>query len=686
MECHRTVRISKACESCRRRKTRCDGSDPCRHCRAKRSPCTYRSKARTRLTSRSQGPLTPVFDRVGSVGVDSDRGEPTRNDATRPEVYHSVTASHNAPQPTDSSQLFYGPSSTFAFLQQIHRTILPNTRNAQLRGRDVQEAGPGLDAFMQRSIFFGTPLRTEMTPHYVSYPQARQFLEHFKASSHQALPFLTHSALDDLLPVLHSEASGVVGPCAQKKAVLLVVLAIGALSTPRTDLAEQLFIRAKQEAVIYEDGVTLPMIQFSILAADYQNNIGRPNSAYLHIGQASRKALAMGLHTATTSGVFHNEEELQERRRTTWCLYFLESWTCSAVGRKGVLTRDDIRCPFPDNQPLLVSHCGYATILQQACELIYLKNPRPLREVYSTAEGLYVRIRQWAKQSGLLPESNSSNEFFLDDVSKLMLYSGRSLGPDPSIFLFAKNVLGYFYLILLSFRPFLIAYSALKSTSSDRPTEELWIRQACRHATDAAQDYIVVVSNIFRISDACKVWLTLARKKAIADSWQNRRLNSFFLETSCAVLFYDSLCHPSKHPNNKEYIEIALSCLREIVGEDPAANTALSIRRILQAVEQSIPTTIPITTSNEAVGTVNPSGDSNQHQFQLLSFDGASPYTSQDLIFFGDRGLNSTSGVTTMTPSNAPQVGADGQALCQLDFDVMTTNLFNLFTMDPSSF
>ncbi len=327
MERDRIVRISRACESCRRRKSKCDGADPCRQCRAKRSPCRYRLKARTRVASGTQGLSAPV-ERAGSLDVDADPGvhadappeAPDGNDATSPGVYHSVAASHDAPQPTDSSQLFYGPSSTFAFLQQIHRGVLPSaTKNAQHRGHDVQEAGPGLDAFMQRSIFFGTPLRVDVVAsHYpLPYHQARSLLEHFKASSQQALPFLSHSALDDLLPALD-------GPWSQKKVVLLGVLAVGALSTPRTDLAEQLFIRAKQEAVIYEDAVTLPMIQFSLLAADYQNNIGRPNSAYLHIGQACRKALAMGLHTTATSGAFNNEE-LQERRRTIWCLHQLET-------------------------------------------------------------------------------------------------------------------------------------------------------------------------------------------------------------------------------------------------------------------------------------------------------------------------------------------------------------------------
>lgn len=166
---------------------------------------------------------------------------------------------------------------------------------------------------------------------------------------------------------------------------------------------------------------------------------------------------------------------------------------------------------------------------------------------------------------------------------------------------------------------------------------------------------------------------------------QNRRLNSFFLETSCAVLLYDSLCHPSKHPNNREYIDIALSCLRDIVGEAPAANTALSVGRILQAVERSIPPAIPVNASSDGVGLAGAYAGNNPHNVPRLTFDGAAPNTSQDLIFFGDRGVDASAGTDTMAPPNAQELGGDGQGLSQLDFDVMTTNLYNLFTMEPMS-
>ena len=94
-----------------------------------------------------------------------------------------------------------------------------------------------------------------------------------------------------------------------------------------------------------------------------------------------------------------------------------------------MLTKDDIHCAFPDDQALLVSQCGYAAVLEQVCALIYTGRRRPLREVYSTAKDLHVHIGQWAKQSGLLPDSGNSKELMSDNVSKLTLYSGKQYTP-----------------------------------------------------------------------------------------------------------------------------------------------------------------------------------------------------------------------------------------------------------------
>ncbi|KAK1992000.1 hypothetical protein LX36DRAFT_538458, partial [Colletotrichum falcatum] len=272
-------KIPKACEPCRRRKVKCSGHKPCRQCENKPSDCVYRLKPRVRLSTKRaaaavasaptdaeavRGASTPGSERSRRDETGSRRSaEEHHQQVAQTEVYHSVAAAHHAPKSTDSTQLFYGPSSNSAFLQQIHRGLLSGQYGQSL-ARDVQEGGPGLDMFMQRNIFFGMPMKINIEPAHptpcpVSPAQAQEFVAHFKNTHLSTLPFFTPRELDEMVPALFSNVTeSAIQP--QKKTVFLAALALGALSTQQTDAAESLFVHAKKEAVIYEDSVTLPMI------------------------------------------------------------------------------------------------------------------------------------------------------------------------------------------------------------------------------------------------------------------------------------------------------------------------------------------------------------------------------------------------------------------------------------------
>jgi hypothetical protein len=150
-----------------------------------------------------------------------------------------------------------------------------------------------------------------------------EFLQGFKTTSYYRLPFYTIDELDGLLESLY-DSQRVHNIPPQTKASFLAILAIGALSTPHTDLAETLFTEARREAVILDDAVTLKTLQLSLLFADYQVNMGRPNSTYLHLGMACRKAFALGLHIGALSTRL-DRLTLQKQQITIWSLYFYET-------------------------------------------------------------------------------------------------------------------------------------------------------------------------------------------------------------------------------------------------------------------------------------------------------------------------------------------------------------------------
>ncbi|GJC97589.1 C6 zinc finger domain-containing protein [Colletotrichum higginsianum] len=717
-------KIPKACEPCRRRKVKCSGHKPCRQCENKPSDCAYRLKPRVRLSTKRATPAPPLPVNaetaasgngavVGTPGSDhagrrddhaaaaaaaaaaashrsAEEEERHHQHVAQTEVYHSVAAAHHAPKSTDSSQLFYGPSSNSAFLQQIHRGLLSaGHQYGQNHARDVQEGGPGLDMFMQRNIFFGMPLKInlEQQPAQpaaaccpVSPAQAAEFVRQFKNTHLATLPFFTPCELDEMLPALFVRhgadtpaAAAAVQP--QRRTVFLAALALGALSTPQTDAAESLFVHARREAVVYEDAVTLPMIQFSILMAHYQLSMGRPNSAYLHNGTACRKALAMGLHAGTT-GAISRKEEVQGRLVTLWSLYFLEIWLSLVVGRRSMMKKSDFdSCPYPDGQPTLMALCQFASVIEETIESIYDRRTDSLRQLYGKAEKLHGQLRQYGDKWGL--------------GSSASVQRGDAWNAETSLLL--HNI--YFHVILIIFRPFLIAEAALQSGQGSVGVGDIWLRQACRHATDAAQDALAFTHNMLRGPEECKT----------------RRYLAFFIESSCAVLLYDSLRHPSKHPHNLEFIQTAVSCLRALVGDEPVTNAIRSIKRIVWAVEQSIDASKSTASLMDAASSADssPAWIPDDHRFptniQFPSLEenrggaagaagaagsgtSGAATASDDLIFFSNRAsYRPQQPEEPLADYAMPSMPGSVNPFSDLNFDVLTTDLFNFFPVDMSA-
>ncbi|KAF5674446.1 C6 zinc finger domain-containing protein [Fusarium circinatum] len=278
-------------------------------------------------------------------------------------------------------------------------------------------------------------------------PRAIEFLQAFEKYSSHALPFInadkTRMSLDSLYNARVNGTSTL-----PDKALLLMILAIGALSTSETDTAETLLIHAKREVALFDDVTTLPMVQFCLLVSEYQLNMGRPNAAYLQVYSACNRAISMGLHDKFQDD--EGGEDLQTRFTTFWAMYFQQIWICFTVGRKGILKRSDISCQYPDDQPMLVDLCSLASILE---------------EMYESTRKLHLRI--WG------------------DFEDLWF------GPSP----LRCQASG------ADKMPQLLVFNALRASGQLERANAIWLRQACRYATDAAEDSIVLTHEIFKASD-----------------------------------------------------------------------------------------------------------------------------------------------------------------------------------------
>lgn len=336
-------RVSKACQECRHRKLRCSGEQPCKSCRTRKEECIYRPVNRIR---RRNGRSSTQNDVVDSIPGLQGQGSDAPGTALRPavtaqqpapsrdeEVYHSVSATHKTAV-HGNVQLYYGASSNFAFLQQLHKSILADDEAETTTPGEVQEGSAGLDLFNQRPIFFGTTVSSvapnrltgdtldvdALPPTFLS-----TFLSRFFESLHPYIPFVQEESVRHCANSLFSSEITCCVP-STLKSVTLALLAIGALATEHLDYAELLYTSAKRESLGFDEIVNLHSVQLSLLLSMFQNSMGRPNQSYLHLGAACRKAFAMGLH----KDICFSREQIQddgnkeEWRLTMWCLYFQE--------------------------------------------------------------------------------------------------------------------------------------------------------------------------------------------------------------------------------------------------------------------------------------------------------------------------------------------------------------------------
>ena len=387
------TRISKACEECRSKKIRCNGKVPCLYCSQRRLDCAYRQRARTRKSNRHHPSGTSHLNHepeelAGSslVRVPGDRAQshktPNETDADlaspRPSSRspplppsaldnsersinnYSVAATHQA-SPSRTLQVYYGPSSNFALVHSIYLRVEGNASASAREG--VEEAGPGLDRFRHRRLFFGdlgdgNRSASAADTHAIMLdPElAGRFLDRYLSTYWHSVPTMSRDAyrrrLADFFrspPIFRLDNPDTI--------VLMLALALGAFMMGREAVADYLYQQAKQGAGHLDEVVNVQMVQvhlmmispslqasrrlipclLSIRAISFLNAaLTSPHgllqmerakliSNFLHLGNAVRKAVAAGLHKGTSSPWSRTPEEIEYHRTLFWCLYFWET-------------------------------------------------------------------------------------------------------------------------------------------------------------------------------------------------------------------------------------------------------------------------------------------------------------------------------------------------------------------------
>ncbi|KAJ5209319.1 hypothetical protein N7449_003698 [Penicillium cf. viridicatum] len=333
-------------------------------------------------------------------------------------------------------------------------------------------------------------------------------------------------------------------------AILLLAMAGASLGTEHFAWGDVLFERVKASFAAFDD----------------VNEQGRPNSTFLHLGSASRKALSAGLHKDVPHDVDQTPENIEERRVTFWSLYIFETWFCFHVGRPNSLSLKDVAIEYPQDP--------FIRLLVQLCKSI----TRSVNEIYGQRHESLLHMWRVARS---IANDIRGHEAHLQQALGLGLddsIQAGSLGVRQIIFITLYN-----HTLLLTFRPFLIfrghwqrerniALNQSTTNVTNRPRETpSWLNEACNHAITAAQRILHHLCEASRVNN-----LVL-----------ELRYHGYFFGNAVFTLIYEFIHNPSVAPLYLPWVYASLQTLSTMRAGDPIASTISAMQTVLRNINPS---------------------------------------------------------------------------------------------------
>ncbi|KAF5862893.1 hypothetical protein ETB97_011034 [Aspergillus alliaceus] len=432
---------------------------------------------------------------------------------------------------------------------------------------EVEEAKASLDMFSFRRIFFGTPDEAQESVKgskgmdvpimFLSRELANVFLQRFLSSLYTLVSFRSKESFERELDYLYSPAPGARsdtwGHC-----MLLLGLAMGALGTEHYRWGDILYDRVKAICGPLDEIVNVETVQH----AHYQSEQGRPNSTFLHLGAASRKALSAGLHKEAPSQGGELRDSVQERRTTFWALYFYETWFCFHLGRPCSLSLRDVGIELPEN-PFLRALTYVAKVIARLADEMFGHHHDSLLQMWKLARSITDDYRTYEQQM------------------QQAIGAGLDTCPQQGLLGVQQTILTtiYYHTVLLTFRPFLIFRGRwqedMKGPSQhggNRPTEApAWLNEACNKALGAA----------------CKTIQFLCEAAVANELVRELRYHGYFLGSASFAIIYDLMHGKNLASTHLPWIYAALHSLATMRAGDPIKSTIAAIQTVLKKLNPS---------------------------------------------------------------------------------------------------
>ncbi|KAG7409668.1 Patulin cluster transcription factor patL [Fusarium oxysporum f. sp. rapae] len=343
--------VNQACTYCRRRKTKCDGEQPCGGCSSLRKICEYeipRSQPKSTLAN-SRDRITASVHTIGSDNTASNGNSKADSDPSTL-IYGETKEVQSMSDTLQSVPEFCGPSSSeFAF-----KAVSGNLREMGMPSAILSKLNSDYGILPEaRSHFsnYGPFMKlVAMDPLWdISKTDAVILVKRWFTNMGRLYPFLRE---EELLDTIH-RVYAVIGPISVGTPIprrelaaeallndetnkLKIVLAVSKTMQDggRNDQAQRLFQSTTEavESLIWNPS-GISGIQLLVLTAIYHYQLDDEVRTGRMIGLAARLCLEIGLHRhPTIKKVFANHEDRATAMNVFWSVYMLERRICLGQG------------------------------------------------------------------------------------------------------------------------------------------------------------------------------------------------------------------------------------------------------------------------------------------------------------------------------------------------------------------
>ncbi|CAG8926341.1 unnamed protein product [Penicillium salamii] len=332
------LRCRRACDSCKRRKQKCNGEQPCTICvqRSKESECHFSDRPARLLKPDVKDSTMLLSERI----VPSPQRETAMDRLLNSLEDQGMNMEHQAKDEKEGTApvpkvarllrdgqgkfMYIGDSASLSFLQSVRRVVTSSIGRCEFTEDNSRHSM--LEAFQNNPGNQPGPL-VEPPPNEEAQRLARQFV---LATS----PLLDLFDLQEFHPRLANWVANPSGDEDTVSSIFYLVLAIGAqVSSIDQTVAEQYFGSGRQLAFsAFQETPSIHTIQSYILVSMYMLGACRRNGAFMNLGIALRAAYAVGIHRKDANALFCGRER-RARERVWKSLRMMDLFLSASLGR-----------------------------------------------------------------------------------------------------------------------------------------------------------------------------------------------------------------------------------------------------------------------------------------------------------------------------------------------------------------